>query len=352
MRNVHKIFTLVVAILAATTLFFSSCQKEQAKETFTNPNLYPSKSAFEATGNFWENSELEDLIKDGIIGSSAETALVPLVFDADLNLYSPAGYNSLEINETEEESTSEDTWFTDLQTFQTITNQKELEKYSQQIYSSKGNGVFVYEPYVENQMTREEQLEFLEAHKHNIVAKPDFLSNGAADARWTTYAPSEFPEFLWKADIATGYHPSRNPVSWLGHTGVVHTTNGDPHSNSTKNMEALGFNYSDQIKLVTFKNYWVDDNFWWQVLIYNPKGTAANRDNVVQFLDNQSTDNYDFTGKNDWTKWYCSKLAWRAYKSYMGCDLDYNGGYWVLPADVANAALAQTTDARAFNFYT
>jgi len=314
--------------------------------------LTPSKALFENTESFWQENELVNLIDNGELGSRPELALVPLVFDEELNLHSPTSFNLLKEEETKE------TMFTDLKTFQKITKRYDLEQYAQQIFFSNQKGVFVYEPYVEKQMTREEQLDFLEMHKDNLVEKTNSMDlNKPAESRYSTYSPTEYPNFLWVADIATGWHPSRNPITWLGHTGVVYsldngnTTGGNPHKSDTKNMEALGFGYADQIATTPFNAYWNKDGFIWQVLIYNPKGSNQNRENVKNFLYNQSTDSYGFTSKDNWTKWYCSKLAWRAYKSYMACDLDYDGGYWVLPADVANAALAQTTDARAYNFY-
>lgn len=32
--------------------------------------------------------------------------------------------------------------------------------------------------------------------------------------------------------------------------------------------------------------------------------------------------------------WYCSLVAWKGYYNVLGKDLDYNGGYWVLPEDI------------------
>jgi len=43
--------------------------------------------------------------------------------------------------------------------------------------------------------------------------------------------------------------------------------------------------------------------------------------------------------KRDWRSFYCSKLAWAAWNSAAGVDLDADGGYWVWPIDLVNSRL-------------
>jgi hypothetical protein len=46
------------------------------------------------------------------------------------------------------------------------------------------------------------------------------------------------------------------------------------------------------------------------------------------------------SSKSDQTSWYCSKLAWAAWRYTAGADLDGNGGYWVWPVDLLGAPRA------------
>lgn len=41
--------------------------------------------------------------------------------------------------------------------------------------------------------------------------------------------------------------------------------------------------------------------------------------------------------KTDTRSFYCSKLAWAAYRSVTGVDLDADGGIWVWPVDLLNS---------------
>ena len=41
--------------------------------------------------------------------------------------------------------------------------------------------------------------------------------------------------------------------------------------------------------------------------------------------------------KTDLSSFYCSKLAWAAYRYVTGVDLDADGGFWVWPIDLVNS---------------
>jgi len=329
----------IISLMALSVIFLiSSCAVEDSVEPATN------LSEFEKMDEFWTEDELPELVRTGAIGLNAELALVPLIFDENEKLLTPHAFNSRE----EKDIVAK---YTDLSTFEEVTGIVNLKQYAQVISLDASIALFVYDPYASEQMTIQEQRDFIEKKKDKIVRKKlDFNGDSnQLELRTSYYAPSEYPNFIYEADIVTGWHPTNNSLSWAGHAGVVHTTNGNPHSNVTENMEALG--YSDDIALVQFNDYWINDDFDWQVLVWDPTSTDAERSDVVSFLDNESSDPYGISSKNNWTKWYCSKLAWRAYKSNMGCDLDYNGGFWVTPAEIAITALNQTTDAVAFNYY-
>lgn len=45
-----------------------------------------------------------------------------------------------------------------------------------------------------------------------------------------------------------------------------------------------------------------------------------------------------FASKTDLSSFYCSKLAWAAWRYTAGVDLDADGGYWVWPVDLVNSS--------------
>lgn len=44
-----------------------------------------------------------------------------------------------------------------------------------------------------------------------------------------------------------------------------------------------------------------------------------------------------FAAKTDLRSFYCSKLAWVAWRNTSGLDLDADGGFWVWPVDLVNS---------------
>jgi hypothetical protein len=64
---------------------------------------------------------------------------------------------------------------------------------------------------------------------------------------------------------------------------------------------------------------------------------------VVSWCAAQAGEPYDIMSvKSDYSRWYCSKLAWAGWKVKTGLDLDADGGYWVKPADLVNSAYTRT----------
>lgn len=64
---------------------------------------------------------------------------------------------------------------------------------------------------------------------------------------------------------------------------------------------------------------------------------------VVNWCAAQAGEPYDInSAKSDYSRWYCSKLAWAGWKVKTALDLDANGGYWVKPADLVNDTQTST----------
>ena len=64
----------------------------------------------------------------------------------------------------------------------------------------------------------------------------------------------------------------------------------------------------------------------------------AHRVGVRDFAARQLGKPYSVAAsKTDLTSFYCSKLAWAAYRFVTGIDLDADGGLWVWPVDLLNS---------------
>lgn len=58
---------------------------------------------------------------------------------------------------------------------------------------------------------------------------------------------------------------------------------------------------------------------------------------VITHCAAQAGEPYDIlSAKTNYSRWYCSKLPWVAWKVKAGVDLDADGGYWVWPEDLIN----------------
>lgn len=73
--------------------------------------------------------------------------------------------------------------------------------------------------------------------------------------------------------------------------------------------------------------------------LYVPGSTLTQRSGARRFASYQRGEPYVLASpKTDYSRWYCSKLAWAGYKTQAARDLDANGGYWVTPVDLYNDA--------------
>lgn len=69
--------------------------------------------------------------------------------------------------------------------------------------------------------------------------------------------------------------------------------------------------------------------------LYVPHTTFKQRLDIVDELSKHIGEKYYWNAhKNNPKAWYCSLVPWRGYYEISGIDIDYNGGYWVLPIDI------------------
>jgi len=71
-------------------------------------------------------------------------------------------------------------------------------------------------------------------------------------------------------------------------------------------------------------------------LTWVPNATYQQRDNMVMDMQMNVGEPYSFTtDKYNLDEWYCTKLPWDGYSYYSGIDIDFDGGHWVFPDDIA-----------------
>ncbi|MBI5232375.1 MAG: hypothetical protein HY876_09460 [Coriobacteriales bacterium] len=68
--------------------------------------------------------------------------------------------------------------------------------------------------------------------------------------------------------------------------------------------------------------------------VWVPRAGRSKRVSARNFCKAQRGEPYDIRStKSDYSRWYCSKLVWAAYRS-VGYNLDPSGGFWVTPSDL------------------
>jgi len=131
---IKKIFSIVL-LLFIFVLTIGCSNKELS--AINNDKKELTKQEFEESDNFWTQDQADLLIQESKLGNTPENALVPLVFNELNILHSPESFNKLLDTEAEIE-----TYFTNLSTFQLVTNSQNL------IDSVEGLGIiFTYDPY-------------------------------------------------------------------------------------------------------------------------------------------------------------------------------------------------------------
>jgi len=316
-------------LLTSSLLVLVGCNQEIKMN-----NVLSDLQNFESEENFWNEDEANELIKSQIKGHIPEEAIVPLIFDEFGKIVTSQKYNENGI-EFEEE------YYTDLNTFSTITNANNLIEFVDAISSDQGSVIFLYDPYSINPIKTKD--------KHDIIRDALKSKKGFQPKPQSNYHKSNSNDTgntLWVGDIAVGNRPN-GWRGFYGHAGVVHKLdnntlyNGNPEDTGTKTMEAIGWRSNDDNEIASkaFDSYWLGDDFDWMLLLYAPSVDDVTQQNIKDYVFAQDSDTYAITSKNSESTWYCSKLAWRAYKNYLGIDIDYDKGPIVYPADIALYAI-------------
>lgn len=329
----HNIIIFFVCIFIIS---LTSCNKDELiNKTLTISEVTLSDFTiedFKKAGNFWSENQAKELITENTLGKKPENALVPLVFLDDDFLANATSFSDAE--------KSSKTFFTDIQTFARVLNVEGLSEYADAISDNEGNMIFTYDPYVNKHTKRIEKYETVKA----AIAEEKGFSPKQPMLKSSGNNPGNI---LWVADIAVGYMPNSIKGAF-GHAGVVYKLNnglnygGNPNNSNTKTMEAVGDrpNTNDEVVEESYNSYWTSNNFNWLLLIYAPNLSWSERSDIKDYAKAQDPDTYSLSSpKWNTSSWYCSKLVWKSYKEKTNMDIDYDGGYYVYPVDMAYKAI-------------
>ena len=269
---------------------------------------------------------------DAGIGSSMERALVPLIFDENGVLCSGETYNDPQFTEPDGERL-----VTDLKTFRSVTHMKEAcVDYVKQLPISENEIMWIFDPYVTTFSKRDSKT----VQKAKLLATRAIPSDVWAKKGNIVYA-------RWSGGIS----------DYVGHVGaisqepnlcgsvsvVMRQTKTIESSNSGSMWQTIIGGSSNGV----FERYMssTGSDIWNHSSVYNrcamwyPNMTNSQRNAIITYMRNQIGKPYQISSKTNTSKWYCSKLVWRAYKEALNIDIDSDGGTYVFPDDILESPL-------------
>lgn len=343
---------LFIAMVAIATILFISCEKKESNNYKLDSNIEQDAISYYgkviALADFPENkvfntSDFENLNEN--VRSSAENALVQLIFDKNNVLYTAKRYN------TELEKDNKDLnsmYVTDLLTFKEVTTLTEATAEYAEILPINKRILWVFDPYVR----------FFEKRTEKDKTPVKIFSDNIQ-----TKSTTATPAWAQLGNIIYGKWDGGGISDIYGHTGGIvqsplsSSTDIGYLMKSTKTVDASN-NGSllsglfigtpngvfERYMSSTGSNWWnsktTGANVYQRYALWAPNMTSANRTAIVNYMRNQIGEEYNFSSsKTNESQWYCSKLQWMAYKKVLNIDIDYNGGTWVMPNDIKNSSL-------------
>ncbi len=343
----------------------------------------PERSAFPAE-KLMTPDVAERILTGGALARTASgdpVVLVPLVFDEAGYLHSARSFNAtldslLRAQPPESQSQARlagsgeelDVAFTDYETFQEVVGgagaRRSGPSYAH-LYAAgtfgrvpaardgldaarlNGGSTGVYDPYTCDERTA-------------IECPADPTSGGGGFTERGTGIPHVGPTIswpeLWVGDIISGEVDGGWLAGWesgiLGHTSIVtdlssfQNEGGVFESDNTLVFEAIGKKdpVEDEILERPATMYWGRDGSHRSIHVrYHPDASWDQRARAVEYAMAQDDDIYlATTSKINRTRWYCSKLVWRAYREATGDDLDVDWGYFVFPDNIERSHVLET----------
>jgi hypothetical protein len=389
MNTSPKFNTKVIAIFTLLLFSLNACKNEAEVKPILNKF---SIEDFKKQDNFWNYSEVDNLIKESKLGHIPEMAFVPLVFNAKGNLLTAEEFNS--------QVYADLTYYaTDLETFYEVTKETTaLPDYALVLDKNGDKAVFAYDPYAKEKLTRTQDYQkILETIGNTPLVGDENVPFARTESTITNFNAGDFivrPNNILSYMVGSSPVPSGASGSSWGHAvgvtqGLLSSTDPATLLANTWIMEAWGNEVGTACQLRETRanvagssssctnNPIQNDNYWNKFthrFRLRANITSTQRNIIVSFMRQQDPDTYSYSASKrfrcnppppcfgagcvapppqppicstsswaDGNTWYCSLLVWQAYLFATGVDIDSNGGIFVFPNDVINSATFNNT---------
>jgi len=286
-------------------------------------------SDFANQKNFFTKEELNDKLKDGYLGNTAENALVVLLFNKKDVLVTPYEFNYSLRGKIDLEKEGYRTFFTDLKTFYSITRLEQAKG----IYARCASGIWIFDHLSKFYLTEKDIEEKLNAKEYEMfllyknlrTSVQDYFVKGNMLSGKFGFTGKLTPHIAGiTSNLSASYGTVNTALSYL------YVTEALPPGEANSVIKHIATDTStdgDWAKSSTYER---------KVLFPKPLlGLSSSTMNQISsYIDSQIGKPYDFEGKLILDSFYCSKLVWIAYYLKANVDIDTDGGYWVWPNDI------------------
>lgn len=338
-------YKLLILVLFSTILLMFGCENNITEPKNQTGSQQATFEDFQETGMMFTEEEISAITGDkaaykistngGGIGRTKEKALIPLVFDDTGKLHTKKSFKKMVEKLLEDQAKGKKpkkkVYFTDFTTYKAITGDTELTIDDifdlNKAFNTSGNTAHISGKI--NLMLN--KLPYYGGDPYDGDSGGGTSGGGGSGLYFTT--TEKLKDIIPNDCLHTGDYAVRYLRYGFkgGHSALVSTVNSEGiKSNLTKVVEA----YPPKVVEQGFRKHFYDeDNIDEQTifLAYN-NGTVAI--NYARKQKGEPFDNNYLTSKWNTSKWYCSKLVWRAYKE-QNREIDRDGGYWVSPKDIS-----------------
>lgn len=314
MKNTLTSITVLCAF--SSLIFLTGCQKESDSRILSDNWTLES---FQNVGQVYTDGD--PAVKNSL-GKTRDSAAVVLLFKDDGTLYTKEDVEAMQ--QYVDGKLSPKTYWTDLATFYAVTKLPYATvDYVMEIpISPESNEVrYVIDYLRQNQTPTNERASRVEKKLSNsLKVATSFLNCDVLVGKWT------------------------NGNSY-GHACIVYnqstlssSSTFQQHISATETFDAWQAmpNPADEIAKKNMSEYWSSSNIQYRYLLKPAVAlTNSQKTTIRSYTYNQDPDTYDWaTTLSSQTKWYCSKLVWKAYKQ-ISRDIGQNPVLFVTPLDIA-----------------
>lgn len=316
-----KVIMLAIGLIIALSII--SCQEDEIAPVELIESSFVAQSSdiplekFRLNGNVWNASEVESIKQKGL-GNNSNNPIVLLIVDkSEQFVLSKHHYQEIfakVISNDNQNLLSDDMYFTDVETYQKVMGDSNLQpEHCPRIE----DGSYIFDPYRTHYPNYQELEEKLVKN-----LKSSNISNKTATSSFS----------LIKGDILIGKWTTGNK---FGHACLVYSapsvaSNVYSTLYNTTTFDAWGDmpNPADDIGYHNGSEYWLNSSIEYRYrLRYNGGLSYAKQNQILNYAISQDSDTYSLT-TTIWntSKWYCSKLVWRAY---YNAGIEISGGEYV-----------------------